>query len=542
MPAGADPRISVVIVNYRVPMLLRECLLSLRESHFDGGVEIIVVDNNSGDNSHALIESEFPEVVWIGLKSNVGFGKACNVGARRARGEYLLMLNPDTVVGQQTLAASLAFMVEHPHTGLMGPKILNPDGSLQASCRRSFPTPLVALYRFTGLSRLFPRSRRFGRYNLTFMDPDEAAQVDAVSGSFMCIPRRVFEAVGGFDERFFMYGEDLDLCRRIHELGREVWYNPATQIVHFKGKSSAKRAIRSRMAFYEAMIVFSRKYRHLNEAFMPSWLVYIGIVMQAGVHIGVSLMRTLFACLVDLAVINVVLWAGISLRFAWDGRGTPYGDNSAVWIMVLLHFLLSDIYLFTFWYRGIYTRGRYSPANAVVSGLFASVFFMTCVYFIQRLAFSRIAFAAASLVLAVLLPAWRAVLPRMVGRMRQIAFATGNVLIVGNGAIARHLVANVEKDRTAHIVGVIWPCDSDAPAELLGYPVLGNMRHIKGALETNRVDVLLIATEKAWYSHIIEGLASAHVRSITVRWVPRDVLSQAPERLPETIPLHDFTV
>lgn len=523
-------------------MLLRECLLSLRESRFDGDVEVIVVDNNSGDSSHAIVESGFPEVIWIGLKSNIGFGKACNAGARRARGEYLLMLNPDTVIGQQTLSACLAFMAEHPNAGIMGPKILNPDGSLQVSCRRSFPTPLVALYRFTGLSKLFPRSRRFGRYNLTFMDPDEVAQVDAVSGSFMFIPRVVFQELGGFDERFFMYGEDLDLCRRVHEMGREVWYNPSTQIVHFKGKSSAKRAIRSRAAFYEAMIIFSRKYRHLNEAFLPSWLVYVGIVMQAGAHIGVSLMRSLFACLVDLAIINVVLWAGISLRFAWDGRGSPYGSDTSVWIMVVLHFLLSDIYLFTFWYRGIYTRGRYSAANAVVSGLFASVFFMTCVYFIQRLAFSRIAFAASSLLLTVLLPAWRAVLPRMVGRMRQMAFATGNVLIVGSGNITRRLVANVEKDRSARIVGVIWPCDENVPAELLGYPVLGTMRNVKGALEANRVDVLLIATDNAWYSHVIEGLASTHVRNITVRWVPREVISRAPEELPDTIPLHDFNV
>ncbi|MBD3244132.1 MAG: glycosyltransferase [Chitinivibrionales bacterium] len=542
MPAADNPRISVVIVNYRVPMLLRECLLSLREARVDGGVEIIVVDNNSGDNSQAVVESEFPEVVWIGLKSNVGFGRACNVGARSAHGEYLLMLNPDTVIGQGTLSDCVTFMVEHPRAGLVGPKILNPDGSLQVSCRRSFPTPLVALYRFTGLSKLFPHSRRFGRYNLTYMDADKAAQVDAISGSFMFMPRDVFEEVGGFDERFFMYGEDLDLCQRIHEIGREVWYNPATQIVHFKGKSSAKRAIRSRAAFYEAMIIFSRKYRHLNEVFLPNWLVYIGIVIQAGAHIGVSLMRSLFACIVDLFIINVVLWAGISLRFVWDYRVSPYEMPSSVWVMVILHFLLSDIYLFTFWYRGIYTRGRYSASNAVVSGLFASVIFMACVYFIQMLAFSRIAFAASSLLLAVLLPAWRAALPRMVGRIRQMAFATGNVLIVGNGDITRRLVANVEKDRSARIVGIIWPSERKVPAELLGYPVLGTMRHVKSSLEANRVDVLLIATDCAWYSHIIEGLASTQVRNVTVRWVPREVLSRAPEGLPETIPLHDFTV
>jgi GT2 family glycosyltransferase len=537
-----DPAlISVVIVNYRVPHLLGECLLSLRDCATDGAVEVIVVDNNSGDTSQAMVEREFPEVAWVGLKSNLGFGKACNVGARRAVGRFLLLLNPDTVVSKDTLSTCVAFMQAHPQAGIMGPRILNPNGSLQVSCRRSFPTPLVAFYRLSGLSRLFPKSRRFGQYNLTYMDPDQSAPVDAVSGSFMFMPRALFAELGGFDEQFFMYGEDLDLCRQVHDRGFEVWYHPATQIVHFKGKSSAKRAIRSRAAFYEAMLLFSRKYRHTHEAFLPAWLVAIGIGLQAGIHIGVSLARSLTACALDVVVINAVLWAGLTLRFQLVDRPAPYADGM-LGLMLALHVLLTAIYLFTFWYRGVYSSGRYSMRNALLSGVYASMAFMACVYFVQQLAFSRIAFALSAFVILFLLAGWREVLPRLTNRVRALMLSTGNVVIVGYDAAAQQLIANVEGDRTATLLGVVWPEEGERPGVFQGHAVLGGMGEIRAILQNQRVDLLLIATARPWYSHVIEALASTRVRNITIRWVAREVLAAPAGELPAVIPLHDFTV
>ena len=170
----------------------------------------------------------------------------------------MLLLNPDTVIAKDTLKVAVDFMQSHPKAGLMGPKILNQDGSLQASCRRGFVTPLVAFYYFTGLSRIFPKSKHFARYHLTYMDENESAVVDAVSGSFMFIRRTLFDQLHGFDEQFFMYGEDIDLCWRVREKGYEVWYHPLTQIIHRKGQSSARSPLRSRFAFYEAMIIFSK--------------------------------------------------------------------------------------------------------------------------------------------------------------------------------------------------------------------------------------------------------------------------------------------
>ena len=274
-------KISIIIVNYKVPQSLCQCLRSLREADGYAEAEVIVVDNASDDGSKKLVTDEFREVKWIQLKNNIGFGKACNVGAKNATGKYLLLLNPDTLVSRNALSAAYEFVEQNPNVGLLGPKVLNGDGTLQKSCRRGFPTPQAALYHFTGLSRLFPKSRKFGHYNMTWLDPDQEGEVDAISGSFMFIKRGLFEALGGFDERFFMYGEDLDLCRRVKERGYAVWYYPAIQIIHSKGKSSAKRLLQSRVAFYQAMVLYSQKYRHLHAAFLPGWLIYLGIVLQA---------------------------------------------------------------------------------------------------------------------------------------------------------------------------------------------------------------------------------------------------------------------
>jgi len=278
-----------VIVHYKVPDFLQRALRSLRQAQLYDQTEVIVVDNASRDESKRCITEEFPEVQWIGLKSNIGFGKACNVGAQCSHGTFILFINPDTLVSQNTLSECFNFFNRHDHVGIIGPKILNADGTLQVSCRRSFPTPSVAFYRLTGLSKLFPKSRRFGHYNLTFLDPEQESEVDAVSGSFMFMRLSLFQDIGGFDETFFMYGEDLDLCWRVKEKGHAVWYDPHTQIIHFKGRSSAKMSFTSRKAFYEAMVIFSRKYSRLHRSFFPGWLIVAAIVSLATRTIAANL-------------------------------------------------------------------------------------------------------------------------------------------------------------------------------------------------------------------------------------------------------------
>ena len=214
-------KLGVVILNWNTRELLRRCLQTVLASEGLADFRVVVVDNASTDGSVDMLRREFPQVELIANATNSGYPAGNNLGLRalgygdagqvRAEApEYALLLNPDTEVPPEALARLVAYMELRPEIGIAGPRLVLPDGSLDLACRRSFPSPLVSLYRFSGLSRLFPRHRQFGRYNMTFADPNEELEVDAVVGACMLVRRAAIEATGLLDEAFFMYGEDLD--------------------------------------------------------------------------------------------------------------------------------------------------------------------------------------------------------------------------------------------------------------------------------------------------------------------------------------------
>jgi GT2 family glycosyltransferase len=256
----------VVIVSYNVAALLRDCLRSVFNAE---GVttEVVVVDNQSSDGSAAMVRAEFPRARLIESPYNGGFAYANNLALREyldrpaaERPRYALLLNPDTVVPRRALADMVAYLDARPQVGAAGPKLIRQDGSLDFACRRSFPTPEVSFYRMVGLSKLFPRNRRFGRYNLTYLDPNVETDVDSVVGAFMMVRGAAIEEVGLLDESFFMYGEDLDWAYRLKERGWLVRYNPRVSVLHYKGQSSRKSRARTTAEFYRAMEIFYRKH------------------------------------------------------------------------------------------------------------------------------------------------------------------------------------------------------------------------------------------------------------------------------------------
>jgi len=277
--------LAIVIVNYNTRDLLRDCLASIFASRLEGSCAVYVVDNHSTDGSAAMVRAEFPAVHVIEQPANTGYAAANNVGLRAAGVEggepprYVLLLNPDTLLKPDDLAQMLAFMEAHPQAGAAGPKLVRQDGSLDKACRRSFPSPESAFYRLSGLSRLFPRHPRFGRYNLEYLDPDQVAEVDSIVGAFMLMPGAVVQQVGLLDERFFMYGEDIDLCFRIKERGYKVYYNPAVTVLHYKGASSRQRSTPTIIHFYRAMALFHDKHYRARTFFLLNWLIYLGIVI-----------------------------------------------------------------------------------------------------------------------------------------------------------------------------------------------------------------------------------------------------------------------
>lgn len=278
--------LGIVIVNYNVRDLLRECLASVYDSRGDFSSEVCVVDNGSRDGSADMVADEFPQVRLIRAE-NHGYAVGNNLGLREFGfgGEqstahpprFALLLNADTVLPPSALANMIQFLEQRPEAGVVGPKLVRADGSLDKACRRSFPTPEVALYRLSGLSHLFPESERFGRYNLTYLSPDVTTELDSVVGAFMMIRRETLTEVGLLDERYFMYAEDLDFCYRAKQLGWQVWYNAAVTVLHYKGQSSRQRSKFANAKFYETMRLFHDKHFKQQTFFLLNWLIYAGI-------------------------------------------------------------------------------------------------------------------------------------------------------------------------------------------------------------------------------------------------------------------------
>jgi N-acetylglucosaminyl-diphospho-decaprenol L-rhamnosyltransferase len=295
MESNAQLDLLIVIVNYNTRDLLRDCLTSIYESRGDFTYQVCVVDNGSQDSTAAMVRQEFPQAQLIESAINGGYAYANNLGltafgfqntplARHPSSlvpRYALLLNADTLLPPSALQEMLGFMETHPEAGAAGPRLVREDGSLDLACRRGFPTPKAFFYRMLGLSKLFPQSRRFGRYNLTYLDPDELTEVDSVMGAFMLVRAEAICQVGLLDETFFVYGEDLDWAYRIRKAGWKIYYNPQVTVLHIKG-ASTKHSRRARYEFYRAMNIFYRKHYAATTPFWLHWLIIVGIVLQGG--------------------------------------------------------------------------------------------------------------------------------------------------------------------------------------------------------------------------------------------------------------------
>lgn len=254
--------ISIIIVNYKTEKLTSDCLASIYASDLTGlSYEVFVVDNASGDGSIEAIEARYPKASVIKNHENGGFAKANNIAIRRSKGDYILLLNSDTVVEKDTLKESVRRMQAEPEIGALGCKVILPSGKLDPACKRSFPTPINGIYHTLKLDSFFPRNKVLGAYDLTYLDEDESHYVDCVMGAYMMVSRTVIETVGLLDEDYFMYGEDIDWCYRIKDAGFKILYFPVVKITHYKkasgiGKSNPKVIA----AFYDAMGIFYQKH------------------------------------------------------------------------------------------------------------------------------------------------------------------------------------------------------------------------------------------------------------------------------------------
>ncbi|WP_051719075.1 glycosyltransferase family 2 protein [Hymenobacter sp. IS2118] len=360
-------KLSVVIVNYNVCYFLEQTLLSVRRAVEKLGqpVEVFVVDNNSVDGSVAMVRARFPEAVLIANRDNPGFSKANNQALRLATGQYQLLLNPDTVVEEDTFRACCAFMDVHPDCGGLGVKMLDGQGRFLPESKRGLPTPAVAFYKIFGLARLMPRSRTFGRYHLGFLSPDETHEIDVLSGAFMLLRQAALDKVGLLDEDYFMYGEDIDLSYRLTQGGWKNYYFPGTRIIHYKGESTKRTSVNFVFVFYRAMVIFAEKHFAPGRAGLFSLLINAAIWLRAGAAVLERLAVRAAPLLLDAGLI----WAGMYfLKSYWENnhKFVPGAYPPQYMLVAVPAYILV-------WLTSAYLSGAYDPpvkTSRVVRGIF----------------------------------------------------------------------------------------------------------------------------------------------------------------------------
>ncbi len=347
--------LSVIIVNYNVKHFLEQCLHAVIKASRNIPTEVFVVDNHSADGSNQLVKEKFPSVHLIENSENAGFSKANNQAIRIAKGKYILLLNPDTVVEEDTFTKTTAFMDQHPEAGGLGVKMIDGKGNFLPESKRGLPTPWVAFCKMSGLSKLFPRSRKFGEYHLSYLDNNLIHSVDVLAGAFMLLRREALTRVGMLDETFFMYGEDIDLSYRMILGGYKNYYFPETTIIHYKGESTKKGSLNYVRVFYQAMIIFAKKHFSGEGAGIFSLLLHLAIWLRALLSVFHRFINRLLLPLFD----GLLIYAGFRLLTpVWENyRYEPgyYPPEFLAWVVPL--YIL-------FWLVAILFSGGYKkPVN-----------------------------------------------------------------------------------------------------------------------------------------------------------------------------------
>ena len=383
--------LSVVIVNYNVVFFLEQCLNSVFAASKNLNVQIFVVDNNSVDGSINMLKENFSSVVLIENKENIGFSKANNQAIKRADSPYVLLLNPDTVIEEDTFDKCIDFMNSNTDCGGLGLRMLDGKGNFLPESKRGFPSPSVAFYKIFGLSYLFPKSQKFGRYHLGFLSEFEVNEVDVLSGAFMLLRTLTLEKVGLLDEQFFMYGEDIDLSYRIKLGGYKNYYFPETKIIHYKGESTKKSSVNYVFVFYKAMILFAKKHFSNKNANLFSFAINLAIYMRASLSLINRFVKKIATPFLNAALTYSALF------FLSD-----YWRNAAIQFPEYVFYISIPLYIFVFilfaWLIGVYDKGI---RNHIIwkATIFASIFILVIYALLPKdWQFSRLFILTASLV------------------------------------------------------------------------------------------------------------------------------------------------
>ena len=510
-----DLQLSIVIVSYNVRDFLHQAIRSLDKARSGLKSEIIVVDNASADGSVEMLRSRFPKVRVISNEKNLGFARANNLGLKRARGEFCLLINPDTVVQEDTLRVMLKFFKGNPEAGLAGCKILNPDGTFQLACRRSFPTPWVAFTKLFGLAALMPKSRLFGKYNLTYLETDKTYEVDSVSGSFMMVRRKVYQQVGGLDEEFFMYGEDLDWCFRIQHSGWKIFYVPSTSIIHYKGESTRRSSLNEIRTFYEAMHLFVEKHHGRSNAM--SWILKVGISVSSKIALLRSLLGPMKYSLVDFLFVPASM---LLAELIWRGGVFLYPSYAYPVVFVVP----AIVVVAALYSSGVYTSRSMSISRSIFAVFISYMIISTLIAFFKTYAFSRMIVVISGFLCMILIPGWRLVL-RSFGKVRvggRRSVLGKRTLIVGTDPLAVQLLKKLRNYVAGDydVLGFVDSTMERVGRKISEVPIVGSYENIAKVAKEYRISDMIVSPQSISYSDILQMIGTTREQSITFHLVP----------------------
>ncbi len=493
--------LSIIIINYNVKEFLLNLLDSLRKAVKNISTEIIIVDNASDDGSVEILREKFSNIKLIANKKNVGFGSANNQALQIAKGKYFLLINPDAIVREDTLIKMLEFFDKTPQVGIAGCKVLNPDGSLQLACRRGFPGPWTSFTKVMGLSKLFPKSRLFARYNLTFLDENQTYEVDAISGAFMMMRKEVYEKIGGFDQQFFMYGEDLDLCYRAQKSGYKVYYVHYTEIIHYKGESTKRSSLDETKIFYDAMHLFVRK--HFSSSFIVESILQIAILFRKLIAFANVYKLAFLSIIVDFFTFSISVLLAVDIYSNEHWKGFPdYAKPWVYFIPAFIQILISSI-------GGSYSKKSFSILRTISSLLFGMIFLSALTYFFKQVAFSRAVVLITYAIVLVFFLFWRIALKVIFRIGLETNTKKSRTLIVASESKAEELASKLKSTFTKlyQVVGIIGLTRKSIGEKIGSYKILGTVDNIKKIIADEKVDKIIFSSDDLSFNQMFSVVA-----------------------------------
>lgn len=505
-------KLSIIIVNYNVCHFLEQSLISVREAIEGIEAEVFVVDNNSVDGSIEMVKEKFDFVTLVENKENLGFSKANNQAIRLSKGEYILLLNPDTIIEKDTLHKCIDFMDSHPDGGGLGVKMLDGAGKFLPESKRGLPTPWVAFYKIFGLAALFPKSKKFGGYHLGYLDKDKTHQVPVLSGAYMFMRKSALDKVGLLDETFFMYGEDIDLSYRLIKGGYQNYYFPETRIIHYKGESTKKTSVNYVFIFYKAMIIFAKKHFSQKNAGIFSFLINLAIYIRAILALGSRFVKKASLPFMDAATIYTGMYF---LKTLWENtyKKEPGRFPSEYMQWVVPTYIV--IWLLSVYFNSGYSK-KVKPHRIIRGIIVGTILISLLSNFIDQYRFSKAMILLGSAYSIVSMMGLRSIQNFIRHKTISLGDTIKKILVIGKtGESIRIIKLLSENNFNLEVTGYINPDEEVNRSEYC----LGTTQQLNEIILIHKIDEIIFCSKDIPANYIIECMTRTFNRNVEYKIV-----------------------